>query len=89
MSVDPMTFWAVVSAGGAAVSTLATIVYSNRKQMNQLNQRLFGMDGDDTDDGAMQNIDNKIDNLAQELEERHEEVYAVVEEIRDEQRRED
>lgn len=88
MTVSAMTFWAVVSAGGAIATTISTAVYANRKNIRTMNQRLFGMDSDETDRGAIQEIENKIDGLARQMDEQHEDVREIVEEIRDEQRRE-
>lgn len=81
MAVSEATFWWLVGGGVAALSTLSAAVYANRRKLNKLYQRLFGMDADETDEGYMVRMDAKLDRLHDQMDRQHNEVYEKLREI--------
>lgn len=78
MAVSELTFWAIVSVGGSVALTLGGAVYFNRRRLNRLWQRLFGMDDDETDEGYIVEIDTKLDTLQEQMNEQHRQVLQAV-----------
>lgn len=81
MPLSQTTFWWIVAGGAAIASTLGTAVYLNRRRLNKLWQRLFGMEADATDDGYIIEMDQKLDNLCEQMNEQHQQVYSKLEEM--------
>lgn len=80
MAVSEATFLWVVGGGAAAISTVATAAYFNRRKLNQLYQRLFGLEADRTDDGYIVEMDRKLDELKVQMNDQHGEVLQAVQE---------
>lgn len=81
MPVSETTFWWLIGGGVMTISTLATAVYFNRRRLNTLYQRLFGMDADKTDHGYIHRMDRKLDRLHEQMNRQHDEVYEKLREM--------
>lgn len=81
MTVTETTFWWLVGGGVAALTTLAAAVYANRRRLNSLYQRLFGMGADETDEGYVIEMDRKLDRLYEQMNRQHHDVYEKLREI--------
>jgi len=74
-----------------ALFTFATAVYLNRRRLNKLHQRLFGLDKDPVDDGYILEMNEKMDRIydnVQELNQRRldsveERLETLTENVRD------
>lgn len=79
MAVSETFFIWIAGSGVAALGTLSAAVYYNRRKIMQLWQRLFGLEGDDSDEGYLIEMDAKIDRrfteLAEQMDEQHEQVF--------------
>jgi len=49
--------------------TTGTAIYLNRRKSDRLYQRLFGLQDDETDDGAMHDLFQKIDSIDENVHE--------------------
>lgn len=87
--VDPTTFWTIVVAGGGAMASVAGAVYLNRRRLDRLYQRLFGLDEDDLDDGVLREIDQKLDRVETRMDEHHREVYHKLQQMNGEEESDD
>lgn len=81
MPVSETVFWWLIGGGVAALTTLAGIAATNRRRVNKLYQRLFGMEADTTDRGYIQRMDRKLDHLHDQMNRQHEEVYEKLREM--------
>lgn len=90
--VDPVTFWTIAGAGGTAMVFLGTAIYFNRRRLNRLYQRLFGLDADDTDPGYVPEMNEKLDDLreqvdrqqtelSEQMDRQHRQVYEKLDEV--------
>lgn len=64
--IDPTTFWIVVGAGASVALGVGGVAYDNRRTLNRIRQRLFGLGPDASDDGVLVEMDRKLDNARQE-----------------------
>jgi len=60
------------------VISAAAAIYLNRQRLNALFQRLFGLDTDNSDDGYLPRLDDKIDILDDKMDElNHQRINAL------------
>lgn len=73
MVSEQIFIWTVLGlvSGGLII---AGGVWHNRRKLTRLWQRLFGLHGDGTDGGHIENIEMKVDNIQDEIEENQEEI---------------
>jgi len=62
------------------VATAGTAIYLNRRKSDKLYQRLFGLEDDPTDDGAMHDITNQLDGIDSNVRELNHERIDNIEE---------
>lgn len=71
----------IITLTPVVLSVVGTAIYMNRRRINKLYQRLFGMSEDDTDRGYIVRINNTIQEInkenkvmRKEMEEQHQEL---------------
>lgn len=72
--VSESVFSLIVTGGASIVLILGTAIYLNRKKLNSLYQRLFGMEADTSDEGYIIEMNEKLDKLAAKMEADHQAV---------------
>ena len=64
--------WQVVALLGSialvVLGAYGTLILQNRTSVKSMRQRLFGAEGDDTDDGFVQETEGRLDKLAEKQE---------------------
>jgi len=59
----------VIAVAPILVVATASAIYLNRRSLNQLYQRLFGLDDDPADDGYIQEMDRTMNEIHENVEE--------------------
>jgi len=62
------------------LATVGTAIYLNRRKADKLYQRMFGLKDDDTDSGAMNEMDAKLEDIGKNVRELNHERIDNIEE---------
>ncbi|AGM11830.1 hypothetical protein M201_gp61 [Haloarcula californiae tailed virus 2] len=64
--------WHVVALLGSialvVLGAYGTLIVQNRNSTRSMRQRMFGAEGDDTDDGFVQNTEDRLDGIEKDME---------------------